>query len=50
MYSNDNGKSWVDLYNPILGAVRWKGVSVSGQTGVLHAISCGNGVFRGVWN
>ncbi len=49
MYSGDKGLTWTNLYNPELGAIRWKGISVSKETGNVYAISCGNGAFWGIW-
>ncbi len=44
-YSKDEGRTWVDLYDASLGAIRWKGIAVEKSTGRIHAVSCGNGAF-----
>jgi photosystem II stability/assembly factor-like uncharacterized protein len=42
--SYDNGKSWKNITDSSLGAIRWKAIDVS-KTGVVYGISCGNGAF-----
>jgi len=43
--SYDNGDTWRNVYDPSLGAVRWKGIDVDSRTGIIYAVSCGNGAF-----
>jgi len=43
--SFDIGKSWKNIYDPTLGSIRWKGIDIDNHTGVLYAVSCGNGAF-----
>jgi len=45
IYSSDRGETWKDIYDPSLGAIRWKGIAVNRNTGTIQAISCGNGAF-----
>ena len=44
-YSPDLGESWQDITDPLLGAIRWKGVSLNPESGTIHAVSCGNGAY-----
>mgnify|MGYP005836452411 CR=1 FL=1 len=44
-YSPDLGKSWYNIYDESLGAIRWKGVAVERNTGVIHGVACGNSIF-----
>lgn len=39
--SKDGGRTWTDLYDGSLGALRWKGIVWSGDR--LHGVTCGNG-------
>jgi photosystem II stability/assembly factor-like uncharacterized protein len=45
--SLDEGKTWIDIMDKSLGAIRWKGIAVDRQSGRVHAVSCGNGAFYG---
>lgn len=45
-FSPDKGESWYAIHDETLGAIRWKGIAVEKSTGALHAVSCGNGIFR----
>ena len=44
-YSQDNGKSWINLYDQSFGCLRWKGIAVDKSSGVIYGVTCGNGVF-----
>ncbi|MBC8079024.1 MAG: hypothetical protein H7X86_01675 [Gorillibacterium sp.] len=44
--SRDLGKTWLEVFDPTMGAVRWKGIAVNKQTGTIQAISCGNGALH----
>jgi hypothetical protein len=48
MWTGDLGKVWHDITDPALGALRYKGIAIEKQTGMIHGITCGNGCFRGV--
>jgi uncharacterized lipoprotein NlpE involved in copper resistance len=43
--SFDNGKSWQDIYDKTLGALRCKGIDVDNKTGNLYGVTDGNSVF-----
>ena len=43
--SFDCGKSWKDIYDRTLGALRWKGIDVDNRTGTLYGITDGNSAF-----
>jgi hypothetical protein len=43
--SYNNGKSWEHIYDKSLGSIRWKGIDVDQTSGILYAVSCGNGAF-----
>ena len=43
--SFDNGKSWQDIYDKTLGALRWKGIDVDNKTGDLYGVTDGNSAF-----
>ena len=43
--SFDNGKSWTDIYDKTLGALRWKGIDVDNKTGILYGVTNGNSAF-----
>jgi hypothetical protein len=43
--SFDNGKSWQDIYDKKLGALRWKGIDVDNKTGNLYGVTDGNSSF-----
>jgi photosystem II stability/assembly factor-like uncharacterized protein len=43
--SFDNGKSWQDIYDKTLGALRWKGIDVDNKTGNLYGVTDGNSSF-----
>jgi len=43
--SFDNGKSWTDIYDKSLGALRWKGIDVDNKTGTLYGVTDGNSAF-----
>lgn len=43
--SFDNGKSWKDIYDKALGALRWKGIDVDNKTGNLYGVTDGNSAF-----
>ncbi|WNR46135.1 WD40/YVTN/BNR-like repeat-containing protein [Paenibacillus roseipurpureus] len=45
LYSPDRGRSWSEIYDESLGAIRWKGIAVNRKTGTVQAVSCGNGAF-----
>lgn len=45
IFSPDYGANWFDISDKSLGALRWKGIAVEKSTGILHGITCGNGVF-----
>ncbi|MGB7338215.1 MAG: hypothetical protein WBC91_04920 [Phototrophicaceae bacterium] len=45
MLSRDKGKTWGNIYDPQLGAIRWKTVLISTGTNRIHAGSCGNSAF-----
>ena len=44
--SPDGGRTWTDLYDPGLGALRMKTIAVNPKTGTIGVGTCGNGVFR----
>jgi photosystem II stability/assembly factor-like uncharacterized protein len=46
LHSPDGGRTWTDLYDPGLGALRMKTVAVNPKTGTLEVGTCGNGTFR----
>jgi photosystem II stability/assembly factor-like uncharacterized protein len=46
MVSRDAGGTWADVYDPRLGAVRWKTVTLEPGADLLYAGSCGNSAFR----
>lgn len=46
LHSPDGGRTWTDLYDPRLGALRIKTIAVNPATGTLQAGTCGNGTFR----
>jgi hypothetical protein len=46
LHSPDGGRSWKDLYDPSLGALRMKTIAVNPKTGSLQVGTCGNGIFR----
>lgn len=43
--SYNNGETWKNIYDTSLGSIRWKGIDIDNKTGILHAVSCGNGAF-----
>jgi hypothetical protein len=43
--SFDNGKSWINIYDKTLGALRWKGIDVDKKTGTLYGVTNGNSAF-----
>jgi photosystem II stability/assembly factor-like uncharacterized protein len=43
--SFDNGKSWTNIYDKTLGALRWKGIDVDSRTGTLYGVTNGNSAF-----
>jgi photosystem II stability/assembly factor-like uncharacterized protein len=45
MVSQDAGATWQDVYDPRLGAIRWKSVVIGTHTNRIHAGSCGNSAF-----
>lgn len=45
LYSADKGRTWVNVMDSSLGAIRWKGIAVNKKTGTIHAVSAGNGCF-----
>ena len=45
-HSKDLGKTWQNLTDPQLGAIRWKGIALERTTGTIHGIACGNGCYR----
>jgi photosystem II stability/assembly factor-like uncharacterized protein len=46
LHSADSGRTWTDLYDPALGALRMKTIAVNSETGTLQVGTCGNGAFR----
>jgi photosystem II stability/assembly factor-like uncharacterized protein len=46
LHSPDGGRTWTDLYDPGLGALRMKTIAVNPKTGTLEVGTCGNGTFR----
>jgi photosystem II stability/assembly factor-like uncharacterized protein len=46
LHSADGGRTWRDLYDPGLGALRIKTIAVNPKTGTLELGTCGNGTFR----
>lgn len=45
LISRDAGATWADVYDPRLGAIRWKTVTLDPQQQRLYAGSCGNSAF-----
>lgn len=45
LLSRDEGATWQDVYDPRLGAIRWKTVTIDAQQDRLYAGSCGNAAF-----
>jgi hypothetical protein len=45
MVSRDAGATWQDVYDPRLGAIRWKSVVLEPNQNRLYAGSCGNSAF-----
>jgi hypothetical protein len=43
--SRDRGETWQDIFDPRLGAIRWKTVVLEPNTNKLYAGSCGNSAF-----
>jgi photosystem II stability/assembly factor-like uncharacterized protein len=43
--SRDGGQTWADIYDPRLGAIRWKTVALEPNTDRIYAGSCGNSAF-----
>lgn len=43
--SDDRGHTWQDIYDPRLGAIRWKTITLEPHTNKLYAGSCGNSAF-----
>jgi photosystem II stability/assembly factor-like uncharacterized protein len=46
LHSLDGGRTWTDLYDPGLGALRMKTIAVNPRTGTIEVGTCGNGTFR----
>jgi photosystem II stability/assembly factor-like uncharacterized protein len=46
LHSSDGGRTWTDLYDSGLGALRMKTIAVNPRTGTIEVGTCGNGVFR----
>jgi photosystem II stability/assembly factor-like uncharacterized protein len=46
LHSPDGGRTWTDLYDPDLGALRMKTIAVNPKTGTIEVGTCGNGTFR----
>jgi beta-glucanase (GH16 family)/photosystem II stability/assembly factor-like uncharacterized protein len=44
-YSPDYGKTWSNISDKSLGAIRWKGIAVNKKTGTNHGVACGNRCF-----
>lgn len=44
-YSNNAGKSWMNIYDGAFGALRWKGIAVDHISGNLYGVTSGNGAF-----
>jgi len=44
-HSADMGKTWKNIYDKTLGALRWKSISVDNKTGTIRGITNGNGIF-----
>ncbi len=45
MVSRDAGQTWTDIYDPHMGAIRWKTVALAAHTNLFYAGSCGNSAF-----
>ncbi len=45
IFSTDRGKTFTDVFDHTLGAVRWKGIAVDDITGTIVGVSCGSGCF-----
>lgn len=45
LVSRDTGTTWQDIYDPRMGAIRWKTVTISSDDRRLYAGSCGNSAF-----
>ena len=45
MISRDAGETWQDIYDPRLGAIRWKTVTIAPDGKRFYAGSCGNSAF-----
>jgi len=45
MVSRDVGQTWQDIYDPHLGAIRWKTVAFAPNSNRFYAGSCGNSAF-----
>jgi len=45
MLSRNKGETWKKIYDPTLGAIRWKTVLIATDTNRIHAGSCGNSAF-----
>lgn len=45
LISRDGGATWTDIYDPRLGAIRWKTVTLDANGKRLYAGSCGNSAF-----
>ena len=46
LHSVDSGRTWTDLSDPSLGALRMKTIAVNPTTGTIEVGTCGNGTFR----
>jgi photosystem II stability/assembly factor-like uncharacterized protein len=46
LHSPDGGRTWTDLYDPGLGALRMKTIAVNPETGTIEVGTCGNGTYR----
>jgi photosystem II stability/assembly factor-like uncharacterized protein len=46
LHSSNGGRTWTDLYDPGLGALRMKTIAVNRRTGTIEVGTCGNGTFR----
>jgi photosystem II stability/assembly factor-like uncharacterized protein len=46
LHSPDGGRTWVDLYDQGLGALRMKTIAVNPKTGTIEVGTCGNGTYR----
>ena len=46
LHSADDGRTWKDLYDPGLGALRIKTLAVDAANGTIEVGTCGNGLFQ----